>query len=202
MYTIDLLQGTGRPPRPKPLRVAGITLAFVCLAMAGGLMVTSSMGMQEEMAAQNTLLKGQRTRLAELQDVETFLTTTAANRKEFEVRLAEVAQAVKYQSPWSSLLVAISEVVPEEVILSSVEIVREEITTGDAANKQFSYSYRLSIGVLTKEDPTTVETFVTALRELDISTPTLSEVRISNQLRRMLREQEFLYFDIDCQVGP
>jgi hypothetical protein len=196
VYSIDLLQGTGRPPRTRWWQAVVLTLAFMGLGGLGAYGVTVYQEMDQRIAGQGRLRQDYRQRIAGLADADAFLKQHTRDQMQLKGQTGELTAILSRQFQWSPVLTTVAGLVPPSVTLSDILVKRlEKKLTG----QESAYEYVLVIGAVTESDHGAIESFVNALRAMQEQQPRLREVRVANQQFREIQERSCLYFVIECR---
>lgn len=196
MYSIDLLQGTGRPPRPRWWQVVVLTLAFVTLGGIGAYGYTMVQDIDQQIVVQTRLQADYQHHIGRLGEVDAFLREFARERKQLRGKTRELNTILEEQHQWSPILATVAGLVPRHVSLSDILVKRRE---KKISSKESTFDYILVIGVITQSDHAAIEGFVNALRKTKKDYPRLQEVRVANQQFREVQERNLLYYVIECR---
>jgi len=200
MFEIDLLKGSGRPAKPKPLRVTLWALLYAALGLWAAWMGTHYITTGERLnALQQTLNERKRQQLENLGDVVTFVSGIETQQAALVPRVTELAKILPWQIQWSPILEDISQSVPRGLTLSDfmAQQVKERVP-----NNKATIHYSMLIGVVTVSDPYLVQTFMDSLRAATWTPNFKKEVRIATQSHREIQDQIYLYFAIECILTP
>lgn len=196
MFTIDLLKDAGKPPRSHPLWVAGATLAFMALIVAGtldGLRYFQDTG---ALATQRQTQVYYDKEIASLADVAKTLDAAAKHEAETNSSLDEVNKALAHHAVWSSVLDTVAQSTPSELVITNILAKREEQGVGEKAR----FGYTLMLGVVSPTGPLVVEQFVRALRVVLPLQPGPDSVRIGSQGQETLGGRQYQMFMIECRL--
>lgn len=199
MFTIDLLKGSGKPPRSHPLRVAAIAVAFVALAAAAALDATSFAQYQTATGIERRSSARYDQEIASLADVARTLEAAEKRRREIDASLMEVSRVLLTHAKWSGLLVALTGATPETITISDLMAGRKEQASDAQKGK---YDYSLMIGVVSPSGSAAVEEFVRMLRQTLPLTPGAASIRIISQRQEEVRGRNLQYYVIECRLKP
>lgn len=198
MYTIDLLQGSGRPPRTRWWQAALVTLAFVGLGSLGAYGYIEYAEAEGHIAGQQRQKKHLEQRVAKLSEIDSFLKQFTAQKDQLQGEVGELSSVLERQIQWSPILTTVAQKVPETMVISDVLIRRQE-KKDTADPKKLAFEYILVIGVITESDHEAIESFVNDLRSMKADQPRMREVRVANQRLREIQKQDYLNFVIECR---
>jgi hypothetical protein len=199
MFTIDLLKGSGKPPRSHPLRITGLTLVFAALVGAGILDVLLFLSHQHETAAEDRAMAHYTREIADMADVAQELRTDASRCARINAALAEVGLVTATQTPWSPILMILTEKTPEAITIIDLLTEREVIEKGPNKGE---YGYALKLGVISPTGPAPVERFVRNLRTALPLESGPDGIRIILQRQQQFQGRSFQYYAIECRLNP
>ncbi|MCP4450915.1 MAG: hypothetical protein GY809_05595 [Planctomycetes bacterium] len=196
MYTIDLLQGTGRPSRPKPIRT--IIATSLCVAL-GALSVWGYLEYQDLNAQvnieQNRCVDYTK-RIEALDTTQAFLAGIESQQEQLTAQQSDISTVLQEHKQWSNILVRLARHVPDHMAISDMMIKQN---TQEISAKTKIHYYTLVVGAVTESDPQAVERFVQAIKSDKILEEQLESVRISHQKTRLIEKQRHLQFSIECR---
>ena len=196
MFTIDLLNGRGRPPRGHPLQVAAVTLAFVALTTLAVLDAICFFGYHGDSASEQRSLAYYNREIARMADIARTIETAEKDRNQMNAGLAEVSKLLSIHTQWSGILVGLTETVPETVKIVDLLVKREEVKVG----QKIEYTYSLTMGVMSPSGSTEVETFVRALQQRMPLHSSPDSIRIISQRQENVRGRNYPYYVIECRL--
>jgi hypothetical protein len=198
MFKIDLLNGSERPPLSHPLRIAGITLAFMALAVGAVFDSTRLFSYYETTATEQRSLAYYEREIAQLADVAKSLDVAEKRRIQSNAGLAEVDKVLPIHAKWSDILVGLAEATPETVTIADLMAKREEQKVGQGVK----YLYSLVMGVMSPSGSAPVEEFVRLLRLRMPLQPGPDSIRIISQRQEQIQERSVPYYIIECRLKP
>ncbi|MFC1762845.1 hypothetical protein ACFL6U_12300 [Planctomycetota bacterium] len=195
MYTIDLLHGCGRPiPYGRHFLVLAV-LASCGLVYSVGWLGTVVWGLESQIPDQQRILDDQEQHLADLGEVRDYLKNAQHTKTTFQSRLSEIQQVFKHQKPWSGLIMAVAEAVPDGSNLTYMDLSRDDtVVDKDVVDT----SWVLSLGVLAQENTPFAVDFMAALRANEVLQQHITDIRVRSQKRIQYQEQDYQYFVIAC----
>jgi hypothetical protein len=196
MFTIDLLKGAGKPPQSRPLRIAGATLAFLVLIVAGGVDGLRYFRDEGLLTTQRRTLAYYQGEIAKMKDIADSLAAAEKRRIEINTILDEVNKVLVYHATWSSLISTMAINTPQELLLTDIMAKREEQGVGDKAR----FEYTLMLGAVSPSGAAMVEQFVRALRLSLPLQPGPDSVRIISQRQEMVGGQSLQYYVVECRL--
>jgi Tfp pilus assembly protein PilN len=198
MFRIDLLKGSENPPRSHPLRIAGITLAFVALIAGAAWDGARFYDCHQAAATERQSAAYYDREIAQLADVAAMLDTAQKQRDRIRASLAEVDKVLPIHAKWSDVLVGLAEATPETVTIADLMAKREEQKVG----QQVKYAYSLIMGVMSPSGSGPVEEFVRSLRLRMPLQPGPDSIRIISQRQEQIRGRGVPYYIIECRLKP
>ncbi len=198
MFTIDLLKGMGKPPLSHPLRMAGVTVAFMLVAIAAALDVVRYTRDNGELTLQAQALRRYTEEVAKLNDVAKTLDAAEKRKAQVNAGLTEVNTALAVHAKWSPILVALTKSAAKEITIVDLMAKREEAGSGD----KMTYAYSLVLGAVSPSGAGAVEQFVRNMRENLPLAPGPDSVRIISQREQVIAERNLQYYVIECRLKP
>jgi len=211
MFTIDLLNGQGIPPKARPGGVAIVAVsAAVPVLLAAGMVglylnnrVTLSL-MERDVARSQ----------AKIDTFSEALEQREALKKEknaYSLCLSEVGASTKNHTQWSPILTTVIENMPDSVVLTSLEVERKSVTkeipSKDDPKKTEKIEIparvlRLSVsGGPQRSCDEAVRDFQDRLRTSALLEPRLENIIVSRNATTVKGEDIFSY-DITCAFKP
>jgi hypothetical protein len=196
MFTIDLLKGTGKPPRSHPLWAAGTTFAFIALVVVAALDGVRYYRDGALLATQKRSLSYYSGEIRKLRDVAEALDATEKRRAEIDAALAEVNKAMSCHATWSPIIATLAQNTSPDVVLSDIMAKREERGVGDKVR----YGYTMILGVVSPSGGGAVEQYVRTLRLVLPLLPGPDSIRVISQRQQAVGGQAVQYYVVECQL--
>jgi len=208
MFTIDLLNGQGIPPKTKP---AGI----VTVAVTAALPVVLALGTFRH---NKVILSLKQSEIVKVEaDVDQFadaMEERQALMKEkinYGSSLSEVGSSLKNYIQWSPILTTVVENMPESIILTSLEVdriaVKKKVPKKDNPKKTEEIEVptrllRLSVrGAPQSNCDEAVRDFQDRLRTSATLEPRIENIRVSWNSQK-IKGQDVFFYEITCVFKP
>ena len=211
MFTIDLLNGQGRPQKTKPGGVVIVALTAISPVLLGlgtfGLYLHNkvTLSLKDAEIARNEARIGKFSDALELREALMKEKITYGNC------LSEVGSIIKNYSQWSPILTTVVENMPETVVLTSLEVERNttKVKVPDKEDpketKEIDVPYRvlhLSVsGGPQQNCDEAVRHFQERLRTSPLLGPRLEKINVSRNSKRM-KDQDVFTYEIICTLKP
>jgi Tfp pilus assembly protein PilN len=207
MFTIDLLQGQGRPVRTKPQGVAIFVATFTVPALVailmGGYYVRNQVVisiLKQNIAGFNaqTQRLGEDIKLKESGEREKLAVSSC---------LADVTASIHRHTQWSTVLVALVENLPDSVVLTSIEVKQKWEKRKTAAAKDDTSVPVRTLKMRVSGNPSydcdrEVKKFRDRLRASEVLGPRLEDIVIASQGQDKLDDLDVVAYDIECVFKP
>ncbi len=211
MFTIDLLNGQGVPPKGGAAGIAIVTTAFavpviIAIAMFGYYLHSSIvMSIQEGRMISYDAKIGELSDAVELQELFEKEKNAANNC------LSEVASSIGRHIQWSPILVTLAENMPDSVVLTRLSVtqgsVRKKVPRKDNPQEMINISVpvrtlHMSISGRSQSGcDEAVKDFRDRLYSSSSLGPKLENIRISQEFGR-LDGRDVVSYEIDCIFKP
>lgn len=127
MFTIDLLNGQGRPLKTKPGGVVIVAVTVVLpVLLAIGTLGTYLHNKVILSLTEREIVKG-KARIDKFSDAQELREALTREKITFGSCLSEVNASIKKFTQWSAILTMVVENMPESVVLTSLEVERNSI---------------------------------------------------------------------------
>jgi Tfp pilus assembly protein PilN len=127
MFTIDLLNGQGRPLKTKPGGVVIVAVTVVLpVLLAIGTLGTYLNNKVILSLTEREIVKGEA-RIDKFSDAQELREALTREKITFGSCLSEVNASIKKFTQWSAILTMVVENMPESVVLTSLEVERNSI---------------------------------------------------------------------------
>jgi Tfp pilus assembly protein PilN len=211
MFTIDLLKGENLPIRTKPQGVAIFVATFAVPALVvmlmGGLYARNEVVISVQ--KQNvTNFDMQTKRLAEALKVKE---TYEKEKTSVNNCLADVAGSIHRHIQWSPILLALVESLPESVVVTNLEIKKQQVkhkvaVKGDTKKADANITVRI-LKMRVSGEPTSycdleVKAFRDRLRASSFLGSKLEDIVIASQGHDNLDGRDVVTYDIDFIFKP
>jgi hypothetical protein len=196
MFTIDLLQGAGKPPQSHPFWVAGATLAFMAL-----LIVTALDGIRyyrddNVLATDSQALARYETQIRQMRDVAEQLDAAAKRRTAVNASLDEVTKVLANHTTWSPTIEAVARNTPPDILVTDITAKREEQGVGD----KVKFSYTLMLSVVSPSSASVIEQYVRTLREVLPVQSGPDSIRIGSQRQQTIDGKTLQSYTLECRL--
>jgi len=206
MLKIDLLKGQGIPTRSNPEKIAlmAITIlvpAMMSIAMFGYFWKNSVLISIERQKVANC-----EKSIASMAKAQALLEKSEKEKKYKNGCLGEVAKILDKRYQWTPGLVEIVKLMPDCVLLKSIEIKQSNVKKSVPSKKDIGQMVEISIPVtrmkisVTERTPGSgpyIREFQNNLRSSDVFGPILDNVIVSQGVESY-REQSTISYDIEC----
>lgn len=211
MFTIDLLNGQGRPQKTKPGGVVIVALTAVLPVLLGlgtfGLYLHNKV----TISLKDREIERNEARIEKFSDALEFRDALMKEKTTYGDCLSEVGSIIKHYSQWSPILTTVVENMPETVVLTLLEVERKttKIKVFDEDDpkekKEIEVPYRilrLSVsGGPQQNCDEAVRHFQERLRTSDLLGPRLEKINVSRNSRR-IKKQDIFTYEITCTFKP
>jgi len=208
MFTIDLLQGEGRPSKGDPGRVA-LTLFAICIPLVvfAGLIVYYFYTWKQVTSETKQLshLKVQVAGLADLRNKQENLTEQVDQSSRC---LQEVGEVLPRYVQWSGILQSIAQNMPETLVVRELEVKRAvihlEVPRRDKPKKKITIgvpSRTLRVSVYDHSAPgndEAVQTLMQRLRSEPLFMSQMEDIRLRAHQLDHVGDQKLNRYEIDC----
>ncbi len=215
MFTIDLLEGQGRPVRTRPKGVAIFAATFIVPMLAAILLVGLYYRNKIMVTIHNQNIANYATQIERLADALKLKEGWEKDKTSLNSCLADVASSIGRHTQWSSILVAIVENLPESVILNGLEVKQSSIrrkaaAKADAAKDKEKKDKKTDTNVIVRtlrmrvsgspdaDMDREVKVFRDRLRASSVIGTKLEDIVIASQGNDTLDGREVIAYDIDC----
>lgn len=199
MFEIDLLQGTGRPAQPQPMRVLMWCGLYTVLVALGLCLAQATWSIRNDIRIQKQSLAQLTRQISSMDQVTSFVTRLDAEQKILAPKLQVLGQVLPGQIQWSPILEGIARQAPDGLVLSDFTA-RQNITPQKTQGLQSSYT--LTLSAITASDPYLVESFMQTLSQSNWAPNYHKNIRIATQGQRKIQNQICMHFTIECILTP
>lgn len=209
MFTIDLLNGQGIPPKTRPggVAIVAITAAVPVLLAVGmvGLYQNNKVALS---LMERDIARGQ----AKIDTFSDALEQREALKEEknaYGTCLSEVSASLKKHTQWSPILTTVIENMPDSVVLTSLEVKRNSVTkevpSKDDPGKKEEIEVPARVLCLSvsggPQCREAVRDFQDRLRRSALLGPRLENIIVSRN-SETVKGQDVFSYDITCAFEP
>jgi len=211
MFTIDLLKGQGIPikSRPPGVAISGVSIAVPLIIAT--IMFSSYVRNRIIISIQKRGIASFKTRTEKLSDVINQHKSLEKQKSLYNSCLSELRSSISRHTQWSPILVTIVQNLPDQVILTGLEVkqrfIRRKIPQKDDSKKQVDISVPASTLTMTvaavpqSDCDQAVRDFRQRLLNSDLLGPKLENINVS-QDSDTFDGQNVVSYQIDCLFKP
>jgi len=211
MFTIDLLNGQGIPPKATPGGLAIIVITvLVPIAAAVGMFFMYQNNV-ETLSAKEKEIKRYETEISKYSSDVKMKNALEKEKRTYAKYLSEVKSSLKKHTQWSPVLTTLMQNIPDSVILTSLEIehdsVRKSVPKKDDPKKKIEIDVPvriLKLGVAGGEPGDSdqdVQDFMGSLLASDTLGPKLEKIGHSQE-SRVINGDDVISYEISCFFKP
>jgi len=211
MFTIDLLNGQGIPPKATPGGLAIIVITAVLpIALAIGMFVMYQNNADTLSAREEEIAKYE-TEISKYSNDVKMKNALEKEKQAYTKYLSEVKSSLDKHTQWSPVLTTLMEKIPDSVILTSLEIehdsVRKSVPKKDDPKKKIEIDVPvriLKLGVAGGEPGNSdqaVQDFMGSLLASDTLGPKLEKIGHSQE-SRVVDGDDVISYEISCFFKP
>ena len=209
MYTIDLLQGRGLPPRSRPGKVALALVPVLIPLLAGILMAASWKQTGTLIAAESQRLAQEAVQIDRRRpDLDTY---RLIQQKTLEARhrLQGINKMLTTELPVSPILLELVRSLPDTIFFQDIELkFKPEIRQIQDRKTRKQQSFRVVqrdlmlhlVGPSRIESDQAVDGYIQALRANPVLSGIVREIRIVSRQPGKLDDRDQVFYQIDCQL--
>ena len=211
MFTIDLLNGQGRPQKTKPGGVVIVALTAILPVLLG--LGTFGLYLHNKviLSLKDREIARSEARIEKFSDALELREALTDEKNTYTNCLSEVSSIIKNYSQWSPILITVVENMPETVVLTSLEVERKstKVKVPDKSDpkktKEIDVPYRvlrLSVsGEPQQNCDEAVRRFEERLSMSDLLKPTLERTNVTLKSTK-IKEQDVFTYEITCTFKP
>ena len=208
MINIDLLKGKGVPVKSRPINAVWITVLFLVPILVSIPMVCAYLGDGVRLKTKREALALHNSKIQQLQGTKDFLCDIEMQHRRIGESLVEVAKCINVHSPWSPVLAAVAQSVPESLSLDRLAlrrmIVKKPVPNPDSpGSTTLVPGYQFSLEIYTSAGPenaVAMKEFVHKLRASYMLGSRLEDCRMES--RPVAGEDDYVSYAIYCIFQP
>lgn len=211
MFTIDLLNGQGRPQKTKPGGVVIVALTAVLPVLLGLGMFGLYLHNKVILSLKDREIARNKAQIEKYSDALELRDMLMKEKLTYDNCLSEVGSIIKNYSQWSPNLTSIVENMPQSVVLTLLEVERKttKVKVPDEDDpkktKEIEVPYRvlrLSVsGGPQQNCDEAVRHFQERLRTSDVLRPAPEKINVSRKSTK-IKEQDVFTYEITCTFKP
>lgn len=211
MFTIDLLNGQGRPQKARPAGIVIAALTVIMPVLLGLGMFGLYMHNKVTLSLKDREIARNEAQIEKFADALELRETLMKEKTAYGNSLLEVGSIIKNYSQWSPVLASVIENMPKTVVLNSLEVERKttKIKVPDKEDpkekEEIDVPYRilrLSVsGGPQQNCDEAVRHFKERLRTSDLLEPVLEKTNVSRKSKRV-KEKDVFTYEITCTFKP
>jgi Tfp pilus assembly protein PilN len=211
MFTIDLLNGQGIPLKTKPGGVVIVAVTAVLPVLLAIGIVSIYLNNKFTLSLKDREIVKSKAGIEEYSDALEQQKALLKKKVAYGSCLSEVGSSVKKYTQWSPILTTVIENIPEEVVLTSLEVERDSVTieVPKKDNPKKKKEIEVPIRVLRlkvcsgpqSNCDEAVRSFQDRLRTSDLLGPKLENIRVSRG-SETINNQDVFSYEITCVFKP
>ena len=216
MFTIDLLKGKGVPIKSGPESMAISATTFVVPAIIAIVMFGNYVHTNIITAIQAQGVAIYETKISQLSDAVELQKSLEKEKKAITSSLSEVSSSIGRYAQWSPILATLVRNVPDSMVLTKLEvkqkILKRKVPEKNNPKKMVyvtipARTLKMNIcgnpqsSLTSAKYDKAVRVFRNRLRSSDSLGPRLEDIKVSQQLGKLGR-QDVVSYEIDCIFKP
>ncbi|MEN6307429.1 MAG: hypothetical protein ABFD91_06700 [Anaerohalosphaeraceae bacterium] len=207
MFTIDLLKGSGLPKKSRPVVVALAMVPLLIPLMGSVVLAACWQHNRTLMQTQQKVIDDNCLKIETAADDLAYYTQTNHQIFALQQQLDDVDSGLRYRMQMSELLVTITESLPENLVLTKLDLVRTdqqkketEQTTGNARQVLvIQRMIRLNVGGAANSDTdTAAEQYIQKLQSSKSLKNVVNDIRIVARNNGQIEGRPCAFYEIEC----